>query len=94
MTEHEKRLALLLARGQKEREALAGATMEITQELERRRAQWKSASVVLSGAAAIGTIAYKLFGRKSFSARLGRSASVLSLVIGLVRAALKIGRFF
>ena len=94
MTEREEQLAELVERGEREREALANATLEIRSELERRRAQWKAASVLATGAAVVGTVAYKLFGRNSFSARLGRSASVVSLVLGLVRAALKIARFF
>jgi hypothetical protein len=93
MTPREERLALLVERGRREREELKNATLEIRGELERRRAQWKLASVLASGAAVIGTVAYKLFGRSSYSARLGRTASVVSLVLGLVRAALKIGRF-
>jgi len=94
MTEREERLAELVARGEREREALANATFEIRSELERRRAQWKAASVFATGAAVVGTVAYKLFGRSSLSARLGRTASVVSLALGLVRAALKIRRFF
>jgi len=94
MTNREERLALLVERGRQEREALESATLEIREELERRRAQWKAASVLATGAAVVGTVAYKLFGKNSFSARLGRSASVVSLLLGLVRAALKVGRFF
>ena len=94
MTEREERLAELVARGEREREALANATLEMRSELERRRAQWKAASVFATGAAVVGTVAYKLFGRSSYSARLGRTASVVSLVLGLVRAALKVRRFF
>jgi hypothetical protein len=94
MTDREERLALLVERGQRERGALEDATLEIRGEIERRRSQWKAASMLATGAAVVGTVAYKLFGSSSFSARLGRSASVLSLVVGLVRAALKIRRFF
>jgi hypothetical protein len=94
MTEREERLAELVERGEREREALANATLEIRSEFERRRAQWKAASVFATGAAVVGTVAYKLFGRSSFSARLGRTASVVSLVLGLVRAAMKVRRFF
>jgi hypothetical protein len=94
MTNRDDRLALLVERGQREREALENATLEIRQELERRRAQWKAASMLATGAAVVGTVAYKLFGRSSFSARLGRTASVVSLLIGLARAALKVRRFF
>jgi hypothetical protein len=94
MTSREERLAALVARGREERESLAAATADVRMEIERRRAQWKLASMLAAGAAAAGTIAYKLFGSASLAARLGRSASVLSLVIGLLRAFQKVRRFF
>jgi hypothetical protein len=94
MTKREERLALLVERGRREREELENATLEIRSEVERRRAQWKAASVFATGAAVVGTVAYKLFGRSSFSARIGRTASVVSIVLGLVRAALKVRSFF
>jgi hypothetical protein len=94
MTSREERLAALVARGREERGALAAATLDIRDEIERRRAHWKLASMLATGAAAAGTIAYKLFGSASLAARLGRSASVLSLVIGLLRAFQKVRRFF
>lgn len=94
MTAREERLAALVSRGREEREFLAGATADIRVEIERRRAQWKLASMLATGLAAAGTIAYKLFGSTSVAARLGRSASVLSLAIGLLRAFQKVRRFF
>jgi hypothetical protein len=94
MTSREERLAALVARGREERESLATATADMRVEIERRRAQWKLASMLAIGAAAAGTIAYKLFGSASLAARLGRSASVFSLVIGLLRAFQKVRRFF
>jgi hypothetical protein len=94
MTGREDRIAALMTRGREERESLAAAAVEIREEIERRRAQWKLASMLATGAAAVGTIAYRLFGSSSLSARLGRSASVVSLVIGLLRAFQKVRRFF
>jgi hypothetical protein len=94
MTSHEERLAALVAQGREERESLAAATADARAEIERRRAQWKLATMLATGAAAAGTIAYKLFGRASLAARVGRSASVLSLVIGLLRAFQRVRRFF
>jgi hypothetical protein len=94
MTGREDRIAALIARGREERGSLAAATVEIREEVERRRAQWKLASMLATGAAAAGTIAYRLFGSSSLSARIARSASVLSLVIGLLRAFQKVRRFF
>ncbi len=94
MTRREDRMAALLARGREERGSLAEAAAEIRDEVERRRAQWKLASMLATGAAVAGTVVYKLFGSASPAARLGRSASVLSLVIGLLRAFQKVRRFF
>jgi hypothetical protein len=94
MTSREERLAALLARGREERESVAARTADIRAEIERRRARWKLASMLATGAAAAGTVAYKVFGSASLAARLSRSASVLSLVIGLLRAFQKVRRFF
>ena len=85
---HQRALHDLLGRGAPVRD------LDPVLALERRRAQLKIASVLATGAAMVGTVAFKLFGRSSYSARIGRTASVVSLVLGLVRAALKIGRFF
>jgi hypothetical protein len=86
-------MAALLARGRAERESLAAAAVEIRGEVERRRAQWKLASMLATGVAVAGAIAYKLLGRASLAARIARSASVLSLVIGLLRGFQKVRRF-
>ena len=94
MTRREDRIATLIARGREERGSLAAAAVEIREEIERRRAQWRLASMLATGAAAAGTIAYRIFGSTSLAARIGRSASVLSLVIGLLRAFQKVRRFF
>jgi len=93
MTAREERIAALVAEGQARREDLKAVTVGILDEVERRRRQWKAASYVASGAAAVGTVAYKLFGRTSFSARMGRTASVLSVLVGLFRAFQKVRRF-
>lgn len=94
MTKREERIAALVVQGQGKREAVVAATVEILEEVERRRRQWTTASYLASGAAALGTVAYKLFGRRSFSARIGRTASVVSLLVGLFRAFQKVRRFF
>ncbi len=94
MTTREERIAALVAEGEAKREALKAVTFEIVDEVERRRRQWKAASYLASGAAAVGTVAYKLFGATSFSARMGRTASVVSVLVGVFRAFQKIRRFF
>ena len=93
MTAREERIAALVAKGQEKREALRTRTLEIRDEVESRRRQWQAASYLATGAAAVGTVAYKLFGRRSFSARMGRTASVLSIVVGLFRAFQRVRRF-
>jgi len=93
MTKREERIAALVVLGQEKREALRTVTFEIRDEVKRRRRQWKTASFLASGAAAVGTVAYRLFGRASFSARIGKAASVVSLLVGLFRAFQKIRRF-
>jgi hypothetical protein len=85
MTRSADRIAALVARGRQEREDLAAATVQIRAEVERRKAQWRAASLLATGIAVTGTIAYRLFGRNSLSAQLGRAASLVSLVMGLVR---------
>jgi hypothetical protein len=94
MTTRDERIAALVAEGDEKRAALKAVTFEILDEVERRRSQWKAASYLAMGAAAIGTVAYKLFGRTSFSARMGRTASVVSIIVGLFRAFQKVHRFF
>ena len=94
MTDREDRIAALVARGRQEREDLAAATIEIRAEVERRKAQWRAASFLATGLAVAGTIVYKLFGRNSLSAQLGRAASVASLLMGLFRFFQRIRQFW
>jgi len=94
MTSREDQIAALVARGNREREDLAAATIEIRAEVERRKTQWRAASLLATGLAVTGTVAYKLFGKTSLSARLARGASVVSLVVGLARAIGRIRRFW
>jgi len=86
MKGREKRLAELLARGQIERQALGEAVADIRDEIERRRLQWRVVSMVAAGLATAGTVAYRLFGKSSLSARVSRAASALSLLWTLGRA--------
>jgi predicted alpha/beta-fold hydrolase len=85
MTSSEDRIAALVTRGRQEREELAAATIEIRAEVARRKAQWRAASLLATGIAVTGTVLYRLFGKNSLSAQLGRAASVVSLAMGLVR---------
>ena len=93
MSGREERLAALIERGKEERGALALETTLVREEIDRRRAQWKAASLIATGIAAAGTIAYKLFGKASLARRLSRTASAVSLAIGLLRAFRSFRRF-
>jgi hypothetical protein len=93
MSGRQERLAALIERGQEERGALALETVLVREEIDRRRAQWKAASLIATGLAAAGTVAYKLFGKASLARRLSRTASAVSLAIGLLRAFRSFRRF-
>jgi hypothetical protein len=94
MTNSADRIAALVERGRQEREDLAAATVEIRAEVERRKAQWRAASLLATGIAVTGTVLYRLFGRNSLSSQLGRAASVVSLVLGLVRFLQRVRSFW
>lgn len=94
MSGAEERIAALLRRGESEREDLAIAVFEAREQIVRRRAQWKAASLVATGLAVSGTVAWKLFGKTSLAARLGRAASAVSLLVGLARGFQRIRRFW
>ncbi len=93
MSAREERLAALIERGQEERRALALETALAREEIDRRRAQWKAASLIATGIAVAGTVAYKLFGKASLARRLSRAASAVSVAVGLLRALRSFRRF-
>ncbi len=94
MSGAQERIAALVRRGESQREDLAIAVLDARDEIERRRAQWKAASMIATGLAAAGTVAWKLFGKASLAARLGRAASAVSLLVGLARGIQRIRRFW
>ena len=47
-----------------------------------------------TGLVAAATIGHKLFGKSSVSAKVGKAASALSMIVGLTRAALRVRRFW
>jgi hypothetical protein len=94
MSGREDRIAALVRRGESEREDLVIAVTDAREEVELRRAQWKAASMVATGLAVAGSVAYKLFGKASLAGRLSRAASAVSLLVGLVRGFRKIRRFW
>lgn len=76
----------LRLRGEFERETLAREVAGLREEVERRRANWKTAGWIAGGLAVAWTVGHKLFGRQSLSAKLGRLSSAASLLFGLGRA--------
>lgn len=94
MSSSDERIAALLRRGESEREDLTMAIVNVREEIERRRAQWKAASTIATVLALAGSVAYRLFGKASIGARLTRGASALSLLLGLARGFRKIRRFW
>ena len=94
MSESADRIAALLRRGESEREDLAMAVADGREEIERRRAQWKAASMIATSIAIAATVTYRVFGKASLAAKLSRIASTASLVIGLARGFRKVRRFW
>jgi formate/nitrite transporter FocA (FNT family) len=86
MSKREERIEGLRRRGEFERETLAREVAEMTEEAERRKSRWKTVSLLAGGAAAAGTVAYKLFGRSSLSAWLGRATTLMSFMFSVGRA--------
>jgi hypothetical protein len=87
------RLAELKRCAAEEREALAVAVEDIREEIERRKTRWKVFGALAGGAAAAGTIGWKLLGSSSPAARIGKAASVASVGLGVARGLIRLRRF-
>ncbi|MEP6802515.1 MAG: hypothetical protein ABJC07_11285 [Acidobacteriota bacterium] len=87
------RLSELTARGDLERERLAGAVLDVAGNVRKHRVRWKVAGLAATGVATAGTAAWKLFGKSSPAAKIGKAASATSIVLGLGKAFLRIRRF-
>jgi hypothetical protein len=94
MSESANRIAALVRRGESEREDLAMAVADGREEIERRRSQWKAASMIATSIAIAASVTYQVFGKASLAAKLARISSAASLVIGLARGFRKIRRFW
>jgi len=90
----EQRIGELVSRGSLEREELSTAVFLVRSEMERRRGQWKIASLVATGLATAATVAYRLLGKASVAAKVGKAASAISVVVSLTRALLRVRRFW
>ncbi len=94
MSKREEAIEGLRRRGEFERGTLAREAAELAGQVKRRRACWKAIGLAAGAAAAAGTVAYKLFGRSSLSARLGRLASAASILFSIGRAVVRARRFW
>ncbi len=91
--DHSARLTELAARGALERRRLTGAVLDVAGDVRKHRLRWKVAGLAATGVATAGTAAWKLFGKSSPAAKIGKAASATSIVLGLGKAFLRIRRF-
>jgi hypothetical protein len=94
VNDRQERLDELVVRGRLQRRNLASELGGVREEVEARRTQLRVAGWLAGGVAAGATAAYKLFGRKSLYAKVGRYSSTASLLFALIRGALRLRRFF
>ncbi len=87
------RLNELARRAERQREQLVSSLSEVAGDVREHRTRWKIAGMTVTGIAAAGTAAYRLFGKSSPAARIGRAASATSIVLGLGRAFLRLRKF-
>jgi hypothetical protein len=93
MSDSEKRLETLRRRAAAEREDLVEALAAARAEFADLRHRWRFAGWAASGLAASAVAGWKLFGRNSLAARVGKIASYASLALGLGRGVSRIRRF-
>jgi hypothetical protein len=79
----------LLRRAEIERRAVADAVGGVREEFESRRREWRLAGLTAGALFGVGSMAYKLFGRTSPFSKIRRASPVVSLVLGVTRAALR-----
>jgi len=94
VSEREERLEALSRRAAWEREDLAAAVSEARAAVAAFRQRWRFAGLAASGVAAAATAVWKLFGRNSLAAQVGRVASAASLLIGIGRGVRRVRRFW
>jgi hypothetical protein len=90
----QERLEALSRRAAMERQELSSALFEARNEASAFRDRWRYAGLAASGLAAAATAAWKLFGRNSLAARVGKIASAASLLIGVGRGVHNVRRFW
>jgi hypothetical protein len=85
MTAREERLAELSARAERERRDLASAVEELRIRVDEKRRRWSSLGFWAGTLTAGATSAYRLFGRRSFSARVNRWSTLGTVLVAVVR---------
>jgi hypothetical protein len=94
VNEHgEDRLTQLARRAERQRAELASALQDVAGNVRDHRLRWKIAGSAATGIAVAGTAAYKLFGKASPAAQIGRAASAASIALGLGKAFLRLRKF-
>jgi len=88
-----KKLTDLARRAELQREELTSALGDVAVNVRDHRLRWKVAGMTATAIPAAGTAAYKLFGKASPAAQIGRAASAASIAIGLGRAFLRLRKF-
>ena len=86
-------MAELTRRAQEERERLALALFDVADEIRSRRTTLKIAGTAATALAAGATAAWRLFGKSSPAARIGRVASGASILLGVGKAFLRLRKF-
>ena len=79
----------LLRRAEMQRRALGDAVGGVRDEFESRRREFRLAGLTAGALFGVGSMAYKLFGKSSPFSRIRRASPIVSLVLGLTRAALR-----
>ena len=88
-----KKVAELARRAELQRAELTSALGDVALNVRDHRLRWKVAGMTATGIAAAGTAAYRLFGKASPAAQIGRAVSAASIAIGLGKAFLRLRKF-
>lgn len=88
------RIEGLRRRGEFERDTLAREIAGLRGVIHEKKARWKTIGWIAGIAAAAGTVGYKLFGKNSLSAKIGRMTSAAQILFGLGRAVGKTRKFW
>jgi len=87
------RLEELTRRATRQRMLLAESLGSVASDVRRHKTAWKFAGATATGLATAGAAAWKLFGRNSPAARIGRAASGASVLLGLGKAFFRLKKF-